>query len=139
MRFFPIISSRLATYDRNREPGPGDRGHPRKSDEFDEFDPAKVLAKSYADLHDWRTKVEILRDAAKAAQTTRVVHFSLLTEIRLAGEGLDMQLDEFDLAMGKLATKNAVQIQELEALRSGFTKLRVAIDLLHHLLQDDPI
>jgi hypothetical protein len=135
MRFFPIKSPRPPLQDRNTEPELADSGHPKSG----EIDPSEVLAKSYVDLHDWRTKVEILRDAAKASQASRVVDLSLVKEIRLTGETLDAHLEDFDVAMGKLAAEDAVEVQELEALRSGFTKLRVAIDLLLGVLHDDPV
>ena len=135
MRFFPT-KSRATAQDRNSEPVLADSGHPSK---IGEYDSAQVLAKSYVDLHDWRTRVEVLRDAAKAAQSSRVVDLSLVKEIRLARERLDTYLEEFDVAMGKLAAEDAVEVQELEALRSGFTKLRVAIDLLLGVLHDDPV
>jgi hypothetical protein len=134
MRFFPT-KSRPTAQDRNGEPELADSSPPK----IGEYDTAQVLAKSYVDLHDWRTKVEVLRDAAKVAQTSRVVDLSLVKEIRLTGERLDTHLEDFDMAMGKLAAEDAVEIQELEALRSGFTKLRVAIDLLHGVLQDNPV
>ena len=135
MRLFPT-KYRAGAQDRNSEPDLADSGHPSK---IGEYDSAQVLAKSYVDLHDWRTKVEILRDAAKASQSSRVVDLSLVKEIRLTGERLDAHLEGFDVAMGKLAAEDAVEVQELEALRSGFTKLRVAIDLLHRVVQDDSV
>ena len=135
MRLFPT-KYRAGAQDRNSEPDLADSGHPSK---IGEYDSAQVLAKSYVDLHDWRTKVEVLRDAARPAQSSRVVDLSLVKEIRLAGERLDTHLENFDVAMGRLVAEDTVQIQEIEALRSGFTNLRVAIDLLHGVLQDDPV
>jgi hypothetical protein len=95
---------------------------------------AQVLARSYQDLHDCRTKVEGLRDRTRAAQQSRVVDLSIFQEIKLAAKGIAMHIEEFDLVAGTVASWNIEQIQEIDSLRNGFESLRIALGLLHGVL-----
>ena len=99
---------------------------------------AQVLASSYEDLHVCRTKVEGLRDRTRAAQESRVVDLSIFQELKLAEKGIAMHIEEFDIVVGTVESWSIEQIQEIESLRNGFKSLRVALGLLHGVLEHEP-
>ena len=99
---------------------------------------AQVLASSYEDLHDCRTKVEGLRDRTRAAQKIRVVDLSIFQEIKLTENRMAMHIEEFDLMVENVAIWRINQIQEIDILRNAFESLRVALGLLHGVLEHEP-
>ena len=88
------------------------------------------------DLSDWRAEVSRLFDRVRASHEGHVIDLELVTEVQIAREGLDWEVEAFDAVVEDLGGADAPAELRLGELGKALHSLRRAADLLADVVDE---